>query len=143
MSVPENLDEFNKMLLHVKLSLEQGLKVFMGCIGGHGRTGLVFAALVKLMSNEEDAITYVRKNYCEKAVESNSQVEWLHKNFGIKKVDGTKGHGMMSKPTHSLYDSPKTPKTFGTQTGSTRTMHSIVPVKVNGHVHGSNLVKNP
>lgn len=90
MSVPTDINEFNNLIEWVAVQLIAQKKIHMGCIGGHGRTGLVFAALVKYMTGEDDAISYVRKNYCEKAVESHEQVAWLHKHFGIKEVQGAK-----------------------------------------------------
>ena len=37
-----------------------------------------------------DAIAYVRKHYCHKAVESAEQVKFLGKHFGIKEAQGAK-----------------------------------------------------
>jgi hypothetical protein len=98
MQVPtgKNLEEFKKMIVWTAEQLVLGKKVHVGCIGGHGRTGTFLAALVKHMLGIEDAITYVRENYCKKAVESESQIQFLHKEFGIKTVAATKvsGFGM-------------------------------------------------
>lgn len=88
--VPENLDEFKKMIAWLAEQLLAGKKVHLGCIGGHGRTGLVLSALRKHMTGDEDAITHVRTYYCKKAVETAKQVNWLHQHFGIKKVEATK-----------------------------------------------------
>ena len=89
MSVPEKPEEFKKLVGWVKAQVEGGKKVHCGCIGGHGRTGTFLAALCSEFG-EKDAISYVRKNYCQKAVESNSQVAFLAEHFGITKVDGYK-----------------------------------------------------
>jgi hypothetical protein len=59
---------------------------------GHGRTGTFLAALVATMG-ENDAINYVRTNYCQKAVESRVQVDFLAKHFGVKSASGTKSFG--------------------------------------------------
>lgn len=91
MNVPSSVVEFKNLLDYLQLELESGRKVHLGCIGGHGRTGLVLAALVHHMTGKVDAITYVRENYCQKAVESQRQVDWLHQHFGIAKVAPTKG----------------------------------------------------
>jgi len=40
----------------------------------------------------QDAIAYVRANYCVKAVESSEQVKFLVKHFGITSVAGAKEH---------------------------------------------------
>lgn len=85
MGVPKDRAQFFKLVDWAVLQLIADKKVHIGCIGGHGRTGLVLAAIVKAMTGEADAIAYVRKNYCEKAVESEAQVLFLNKHFGITK----------------------------------------------------------
>lgn len=82
-SVPKEVEDFKAMIGWIALQLIAHKKVHLGCIGGHGRTGLVLAALVTHMTGELDSIAYVRKNYCERAVESMEQVKWLGKHFGI------------------------------------------------------------
>lgn len=57
--------------------IDRGDTIEVGCIGGHGRTG-TFLAIIALRNGVEkpvDAIEYVRKNYCQKAIESATQ-EW-------------------------------------------------------------------
>lgn len=117
MLVPKDLKEFNKLIQHLMVAIVNGKKVFIGCIGGHGRTGLVLAALLKCMTGEEDAITYVRDNYCQKAVESSGQVDWLNKHFGIKKVKGSKSwESSPSKgKTGTLFDTDSYPKNNSTE----------------------------
>lgn len=92
MQAPDNAEEFTKLVAWTKKQLEAGLKVHCGCIGGHGRTGTFLAALVSEFG-EADAIAYVRENYCQKAVESTVQVDFLKKHFGIKPAKGTKSYG--------------------------------------------------
>jgi hypothetical protein len=89
---PDNLEESKKLIDWLAMNLSSNQKIHLGCIGGHGRTGTILAALVKVMTGEKDAIEYVRKNYCKKVVESNEQVEWLHKHFGISKATPSKSH---------------------------------------------------
>jgi hypothetical protein len=93
MGVPKKPEEFKKLVKWVRGQLEEGKKVHCGCIGGHGRTGTFLAALVSDFG-EKDAVTYVRKNYCAKAVESNTQVAFLAEHFGVTKVDGYKSAAM-------------------------------------------------
>lgn len=90
MGVPESTVDFVALVGWLQVKLTSLKLVHIGCIGGHGRTGMVLAALTKVMTGEEDAITYVRQNYCSKAVENSTQVDFLHKHFGIKKVEGSK-----------------------------------------------------
>lgn len=53
---------------------EQGWKVEVGCMGGHGRTGTFLAYLAVLSGvPAQDAVAYVRTNYCEHAIESDEQ----------------------------------------------------------------------
>lgn len=90
MGVPTSRGDFMNLLCWLERALHDKKKVHIGCIGGHGRTGTVLAALVKQMTGNEDAITYVRENYCQKAVESTTQIEFLRKEFGILKVPASK-----------------------------------------------------
>ena len=90
MGVPENLGDFKKLITWTAKEMKKGKSVYVGCIGGHGRTGLFLAALTKVMIGDKDAITTVRENYCHKAVESTQQINWLNKHFGIKKVKESK-----------------------------------------------------
>lgn len=90
---PSNPTEFAALIDWLAVQLIANKKIHLGCIGGHGRTGTVLAALTKVMLGEVDAITYVRDNYCKKAVESEAQVDFLVKHFGIKKVNGAKNFG--------------------------------------------------
>ena len=96
--------EFRKMIEWVAEQLDDGKKVHVGCIGGHGRTGTFLAALVSLYEDlTDDPIAYVRKEHCAKAVESESQLKFLNKHWGIK-IDGHKP----SKPSYSSKSNGKT-----------------------------------
>jgi len=104
MGVPPDAAEFIKLIDWLAVQLTAQKKIHIGCIGGHGRTGMVLAALVKKVLGEADAITYVRKNYCEKAVESASQVAFLQKHFGITEVEPAKGKHSWMEETVSTSD---------------------------------------
>jgi len=97
MGTPKDTVEFKKLIEWLSVQLIANQKIHIGCIGGHGRTGLVLAALYKNVTNDKEAVTYVRDNYCKKAVESQKQIEYLHEEFGINKVKATKDY--------SFYDS--------------------------------------
>lgn len=90
MAAPSNPSQFFKLLDWLVVQLTAGKKIHLGCIGGHGRTGTVLSALVRVMLGNKDATDYVRKNYCPKAVESTPQIEFLFKHFGITRVEGAK-----------------------------------------------------
>ncbi len=103
MGIPASLVDFKKLIEWLALQLTANKLVHIGCIGGHGRTGLVLSALVTHMTGEKDSITYVRTNYCKKAVESMSQVKFLMEHFGISEVAAAKGamsHGSQDWYAH-------------------------------------------
>lgn len=57
----------------------------ISCQGGHGRTGTCLAilgCLLGLIPANMDPIKYVRKVYCNKAVESKEQVRYIHEITG-------------------------------------------------------------
>lgn len=88
---PKDKKEFKKMVHWVADQLDEGKKIHVGCIGGHGRTGLFLAALVSLYEDlTDDPIAWVRKNHCKKAVESESQVKFLVKHFKCKTAEPSK-----------------------------------------------------
>lgn len=90
MAAPSDPAGFKKLVEFVCNQLRDGKTVHLGCIGGHGRTGTLLSAVHKVVTGEADSISMVRKVYCKKAVESMVQVSFLHKHFGIDKVDGFK-----------------------------------------------------
>lgn len=76
---------------------QSGQRVEIGCIGGHGRTGLMLAIMVLLTSkkpNGRRAVSYVRKHYCNRAVESKVQ-EWYVSGMAAE----LKGRPWPPKPT--------------------------------------------
>lgn len=86
---PKKLD---KLVDWIGGELAKGKKFHIGCFAGHGRTGTVLAAIVAKVHGEPDAIKWLRKNYCKKAVESHAQVDMLVKHFGVKKAAPSKAH---------------------------------------------------
>lgn len=90
MKAPSDPEEFSRLIDWLILQLSANKKVHLGCIGGHGRTGTVLSALVARFLGRKDAIEYVRKNYCEKAVESKVQVDFLVKHFGVDAAEPAK-----------------------------------------------------
>lgn len=98
MRIPNNVPKFVDLIDVIVAALGQGKKVHVGCIGGHGRTGLVLAAVVAklgIAGKENDAIGWVRENYCKRAVETTAQENFLVVNFGAKPV--RKGQGKVDK----------------------------------------------
>lgn len=101
-SVPQDVKEFLSLLDHLHEALQAGEKVHLGCIGGHGRTGLVLSALVNRITGNPNATQYVRDHYCVRAVESTEQIEFLKKHFCIvpvtpsRQAHKSKGGGSIS-----------------------------------------------
>lgn len=83
MGVPSSVEDTKRLVEWLSVQLIAKRKVHLGCIGGHGRTGMILAALVMHMTGNKDAITYVRENYCGRAVESLEQVDFLAAHFGV------------------------------------------------------------
>lgn len=107
---PKNKERFDKLIDWTVEQMEAGKTVHVGCIGGHGRTGVFLSVLVHRITGRKDATEWVRKNYCKKVVESKAQVDWLFDNYGIEKVKPSKGdlYGRnVGKPWKtSKYDKP-------------------------------------
>lgn len=88
---PAHPEEFHKMIDDLCLLLQRNLILHIGCVGSHGRTGLVMAAIVQKMSKplldriNISAIDYVRNLYCVEAVETEEQEQFLIKHCGVKK----------------------------------------------------------
>lgn len=106
MGVPSNPSRFSGMIEWLSVQLIAGKKVHVGCIGGHGRTGMVLAALAATMLKRTDAIKYVRENYCHKAVETEKQVQFLVKHFGVESVEPTKQKSYFESKA-DLFSKPK------------------------------------
>jgi hypothetical protein len=109
MNAPSDAVEFKKLITWLAEQIKAGHKVHVGCIGGHGRTGTLFAALVKEMTGNVNAIQYVRDGYCKKAVESEAQVDFLVTHYGLARVKGAKNYGYEVYPSNggskkSFYD---------------------------------------
>lgn len=73
---------------------QQGYPLWVGCMGGIGRTGLYFAALAKVMARYQaltgkrvtvDPILYTRQHYLAHAVETKQQIEFI-KNLNVDSV---------------------------------------------------------
>ena len=72
--VPEDLDALRRALTNLLDRARKGERVEVGCLGGHGRTGTALACLAVLTGTPpNDAVAWVRANYCYKAVETDAQ----------------------------------------------------------------------
>jgi hypothetical protein len=102
MQPPSNAKDFHGLIDWVCNQLRAGKKIHAGCVGGHGRTGTFLVAVVAQMTGMKDAIQYVRKNYCHKAVETQSQISFLMKEFGVSEADATKKFSTSKKGGKSV-----------------------------------------
>lgn len=137
MHAPDNVEEFKQFIEYLATALKDHKKVFVGCIGGHGRTGTVFSALVAHMTGMADATVYVRENYCKKAVESIEQILFLNKYYGVTKVQPTKGN-----LGHILQGNKDAKKSYSqiTSSGFVKAADTVTPVRVEGQIHGKNKI---
>lgn len=57
---------------------KSGVKVEVGCIGAHGRTGTALAVMnVLLGADHKEAVEHVRQNHCGHAIENKKQEWWV------------------------------------------------------------------
>ena len=109
MTVPKDVATYRKLIDWTLEQMEGGARVHAGCIGGHGRTGMFFVALVAVATGRKDAIAYVREHYCKKACETSTQIDFLVKHFGVdsvkasKNAEFTKG-GMWTQGGKNIFD---------------------------------------
>lgn len=72
--VPDDRATVLAVLNSLLLRAHAGKGVELGCLGGHGRTGTALACLAVLAGKPADeAVAWVRQNYCIRAVETPEQ----------------------------------------------------------------------
>jgi hypothetical protein len=75
-SVP--LSTLSLVLKYIHNALENGEDIEVACMGGHGRTGTLAAAMCMMYNmGVKEAINHVREEYCKEAIESCEQVDML------------------------------------------------------------------
>ena len=67
--------DYEALLDYLERLLAGGKKIAVGCLGGHGRTGTILAGLIKRIEHlsADEAISSLRKRYCQSAVETKGQ----------------------------------------------------------------------
>lgn len=70
----------------------QGQLVEIGCLGGHGRTGTAVACLGVLSGLDDDPVQWVRDRYCERAVETDHQVDYVRRFSQVRALYDRQGH---------------------------------------------------
>jgi hypothetical protein len=77
-SVPADRADTLAALTDVLERARRGERVEIGCLGAHGRTGTALACLAALAGcAPDDAVAWVRANYCSHAVETDEQVAFV------------------------------------------------------------------
>ena len=87
-------------------SKDQKLTVICCCMGGHGRTGIalsILAGLFDVVPVDECPVEWVRKNYCDKAVEAEKQLTYIGEVTGRKVT--AKAKSSWGGGTTRVYDS--------------------------------------
>lgn len=79
--VPQDEAQLRQVLLWAFKAAIDGRRLYVGCMGGWGRTGL-FLALMAKAAGVPEPIGYVRLNYTQKAVETRDQEKFV-KTFDV------------------------------------------------------------
>lgn len=76
--VPSDITGLTAALQALLDRAQRGERVEVGCLGGHGRTGTALACLAVLAGTPAaDAVEWARANYCERAVETAEQEDFV------------------------------------------------------------------
>jgi hypothetical protein len=76
--MPKDTRRLTRTLRWLLVQAKEGQTVEIGCMGGHGRTGTVLAALLVLQGvPARTAIRRVRRGYCVEAIESDRQFAFV------------------------------------------------------------------
>jgi hypothetical protein len=95
----QHVPEFHKLIDWLCERIKAGDAVHVGCIGGHGRTGMVLAAIVSKLGVSDTPIAYVRQQYCKDAVETEEQIKFLAKHYNCE---------ANAEPSRGVYQSSAT-----------------------------------
>lgn len=76
--VPNDVDALRSVLEDLLERARRGDQVELGCHGGHGRTGTALGCLAVLAGTPPShAAAWVRRNYCEQAIETEEQERFV------------------------------------------------------------------
>ncbi len=75
--LPTDTEELVVALRELLSRARGGLMVEVGCLGGHGRTGTALACLAVLCGLSGDPVDWIRTTYCQHAVETDEQAEFV------------------------------------------------------------------
>lgn len=125
MSIPDT-HELDMVLSIMHEYLMEGKKVHVHCQGGHGRTGLVMACYFGKFTDVKEPIAYLRRNYCQDAVESLIQHNFIKNYTNINEPDEmpNKMYALHSQSAwQKLYD-----EEYNRAFNSERTTSIVIPM---------------
>ncbi|XRO75426.1 protein-tyrosine phosphatase family protein [Methanocaldococcus sp. 28A] len=82
-SIP-TVEDMDLIVDFIKFHVSKNKEVVVSCIGGHGRTGTILAVWAGL-NGVKNPIKYVREHYCQYAVETEEQEEFVKHYLSIRK----------------------------------------------------------
>src|SRR3990172_128587 len=94
------LSDLEQLAANVK---NKPLNVVACCQGGHGRTGSALSVIAGLYKLADNPVEFVRKKYCDKAVETTGQVNYV-KDITELKFTAEPGKGVYTGLTSGIYD---------------------------------------
>jgi hypothetical protein len=74
--VPKDEEALRRVIIETLRAALSGRQVYVGCMGGWGRTGLFLALLAKA-AGVENPVGYVREHYSARAVETQEQKRFV------------------------------------------------------------------
>jgi protein-tyrosine phosphatase len=76
--------ELTMLVAQIAYELAEGKRVELACLGAHGRTGTLLAALIGHVERltADEAFRAARERYCQHAVETMGQIELLYRTLG-------------------------------------------------------------
>lgn len=78
--VPTDAEAADAVIEDAFARAQRGEAVEVACVGGHGRTGTLLACMAVLAGvRPDDAVSWVRQHYCERAVQEPSQAYWMER----------------------------------------------------------------
>ena len=73
-----SVEDLRRGLIKAIVAIAKGKTLYVGCMGGIGRTGLFMAALLKIYLPNEDPIEMTRSLYIPHAVETTEQQKFIN-----------------------------------------------------------------
>lgn len=90
--------EFEDLLIAIIQAADNGKVVYVGCMGGIGRTGMVVGGIARTLLTVDDAVTWARSNYLGHTIETRAQ-EGLVRTFDVNRVRAATFRGAMEAHT--------------------------------------------